>query len=78
MVANEWKDANDKVMPVKQWLEERRFLQVTTHVFSSCDSVSTCALRTVQLFGTVIRQIIVRTVIFCHRVRCSNSGTSLP
>ncbi|XP_057417329.1 microtubule-associated protein 70-2-like [Lotus japonicus] len=26
-VANEWKDANDKVMPVKQWLEERRFLQ---------------------------------------------------
>jgi len=26
-VANEWKDANDKVMPVKQWLEERRFIQ---------------------------------------------------
>ncbi|GJV24548.1 microtubule-associated protein 70-5 [Tanacetum coccineum] len=23
-VANEWKDENDKVMPVKQWLEERR------------------------------------------------------
>ena len=31
MVANEWKDANDKVMPVKQWLEERRFLQVFLH-----------------------------------------------
>jgi hypothetical protein len=28
VVANDWKDANDKVMPVKQWLEERRFLQV--------------------------------------------------
>jgi hypothetical protein len=28
VVANEWKDANDKVMPVKQWLEERRFMQV--------------------------------------------------
>ena len=28
VVANEWKDANDKVMPVNQWLEERRFLQV--------------------------------------------------
>ncbi|XP_058108330.1 microtubule-associated protein 70-2-like [Magnolia sinica] len=27
VVANEWKDANDKVMPVKQWLEDRRFLQ---------------------------------------------------
>ena len=30
VVANEWKDANDKVMPVKQWLEERRHLQVNT------------------------------------------------
>lgn len=28
VVANEWKDGNDKVMPVKQWLEERHFLQV--------------------------------------------------
>lgn len=28
VVANEWKDANDKVMPVKQWLEERKFFQV--------------------------------------------------
>ncbi|KAG1341922.1 Microtubule-associated protein 70-2 [Cocos nucifera] len=27
VVANEWKGDNDKVMPVKQWLEERRFLQ---------------------------------------------------
>jgi len=27
-VANEWKDENDKVMPVKQWLEERRIMQV--------------------------------------------------
>ncbi|KAL5226186.1 hypothetical protein ABZP36_012825 [Zizania latifolia] len=27
VVANEWKDGNDKVMPVKQWLEERRMLQ---------------------------------------------------
>lgn len=28
VVANEWKDEKDKVMPVKQWLEERRMLQV--------------------------------------------------
>ncbi|XP_065857197.1 microtubule-associated protein 70-1-like [Euphorbia lathyris] len=27
VVANEWKDGNDKVMPVKQWLEERRMFQ---------------------------------------------------
>jgi hypothetical protein len=33
VVANEWKDANDKVMPVKQWLEERRFLQVLFSIF---------------------------------------------
>ncbi|KAI5075458.1 hypothetical protein GOP47_0009534 [Adiantum capillus-veneris] len=26
VVANEWKDANDKVMPVKQWLDERRVM----------------------------------------------------
>ncbi|XP_028804326.1 microtubule-associated protein 70-5-like isoform X2 [Neltuma alba] len=27
VVANEWKDENEKVMPVKQWLEERRIMQ---------------------------------------------------
>ncbi|CAI0374313.1 unnamed protein product [Linum tenue] len=27
VVANEWKDENDRVMPVKQWLEERRLMQ---------------------------------------------------
>ncbi|XP_073397014.1 microtubule-associated protein 70-2 isoform X2 [Physcomitrium patens] len=27
VVANDWKDENEKVMPVKQWLEERRFMQ---------------------------------------------------
>ncbi|KAK9671203.1 hypothetical protein RND81_12G013200 [Saponaria officinalis] len=27
VVANEWKDGNDKVMPVRQWLEERKYYQ---------------------------------------------------
>ncbi|XP_022714457.1 microtubule-associated protein 70-5-like [Durio zibethinus] len=27
VVASEWKDENDKVMPVKKWLEDRRLLQ---------------------------------------------------
>ncbi|XP_068641201.1 microtubule-associated protein 70-5-like [Aristolochia californica] len=27
VVANGWKDDNEKVMPVKQWLEERKFIQ---------------------------------------------------
>lgn len=35
VVANEWKDENDKVMPVKQWLEERRILQVSNFPFRS-------------------------------------------
>ena len=40
VVANEWKDENDKVMPVRQWLEERRIMQVCIsspeyHIWSS-------------------------------------------
>jgi hypothetical protein len=40
VVANEWKDQNDKVMPVRQWLEERRFMQVGylgAFVYTSCN-----------------------------------------
>lgn len=39
VVANEWKDSNDKVMPVKQWLEERRILQVILFAISILRSV---------------------------------------
>ncbi|PHT30863.1 Oligopeptide transporter 3 [Capsicum baccatum] len=34
VVGNEWKDDNDKVMHVKQWLEERKLLQVTRTMYS--------------------------------------------
>lgn len=39
VVANDWKDASDKVMPVKQWLEERKFYQVLniTIVYIHCN-----------------------------------------
>lgn len=40
VVANDWKDENDKVMPVKQWLEERRFLQVSILSFFSLNDAS--------------------------------------
>lgn len=46
VVANEWKDSNDKVMPVKQWLDERRFMQVgsalkfSSHRFLSIELTS--------------------------------------
>lgn len=36
VVANEWKDANDKVMPVKQWLEERKFFQACYNLSVKC------------------------------------------
>ncbi|RWW62612.1 hypothetical protein BHE74_00030250 [Ensete ventricosum] len=40
VVANEWKDSNDKVMPVKQWLEERRFLQLRLKVLEDGSRMS--------------------------------------
>jgi hypothetical protein len=45
VVANEWKDGNDKVMPVKQWLEERRILQVSNKCLISSSLIlwSTCS-----------------------------------
>lgn len=36
VVANEWKDASDKVMPVKQWLEERKFFQACYQLLLKC------------------------------------------
>lgn len=30
VVANQWKDENNRVFPVNQWLEERKCLQVLT------------------------------------------------
>ena len=30
VVANEWKDKNNRAMPVKQWLEDRKCFQVLT------------------------------------------------
>ncbi|CAH9146419.1 unnamed protein product [Cuscuta epithymum] len=45
VVANEWKDSNDKVMPVKQWLEERRFLQAEMHQLREKLAISERAAR---------------------------------
>jgi len=40
VVANEWKDGNDKVMPVKQWLEERKYYQVCSRFLPSASGFS--------------------------------------
>lgn len=55
MVANDWKDANDKVMPVKQWLEERRFMQVIKYALTSwlCAIVwseQSCSIQLISVF----------------------------
>jgi hypothetical protein len=52
VVANEWKDGNDKVMPVKQWLEERRIVQVSNEGRPS----SVFILLIVDLFWTDIQK----------------------
>lgn len=44
VVANDWKDADNKVMPVKQWLEERRVFQVYTVTHSTQYTVHTVRL----------------------------------
>lgn len=38
VVGHEWRDGNDKVIPLKRWLEERRFVQVV--VFKALISCS--------------------------------------
>lgn len=43
VVANEWKDGNDKVMPVKQWLDQRRILQVSEGLLSSSSKLLVCS-----------------------------------
>lgn len=55
VVANDWKDANDKVMPVKQWLEERRFMQVMKYALTSwlCAIVwseQSCSIQLISIF----------------------------
>ncbi|CAL5428196.1 unnamed protein product [Camellia sinensis] len=52
VVANEWKDANDKVMPVKQWLEERSFLQKESTLSSGTGLVSKHAKETSKSFDS--------------------------
>jgi hypothetical protein len=78
VVANEWKDANDKVMPVKQWLDERRFLQVTVEL----SFVSFYCLISVLNFLHFIKmpctfQSSPMLIHCCYREKCSNFVTSL-
>lgn len=62
VVANEWKDANDKVMPVKQWLEERRFLQVGTPINCTLPHPLVGIWRGLSYFNALISYLVLHTV----------------
>ena len=80
VVANEWKDANDKVMPVKQWLEERRFLQVNVD-YNSFSFSGRLALPNDPLGNYIMASLhlcnwLIAELCSC-RGKCSNLETSL-
>ncbi|KAG9157465.1 hypothetical protein Leryth_010313 [Lithospermum erythrorhizon] len=77
VVANEWKDGNDKVMPVKQWLEERRFLQGEMQQLKDKLSV---AERTAKAEAQLKDKYQLRFKVLEERLKASPNGAicSLP
>ncbi|OWM76680.1 hypothetical protein CDL15_Pgr009245 [Punica granatum] len=58
VVANEWKDSNDKVMPVKQWLEERRFLQGEMQQFRDKLAIAERAARSEAMLKAILNLLL--------------------
>ncbi|KAJ4710088.1 Microtubule-associated protein 70 [Melia azedarach] len=73
VVANEWKDANDKVMPVKQWLEERRFLQGEMQQLR--DKLSICE-RAAKSEAQLKEKYQLRLKVLEESLRGSSNGSS--
>lgn len=73
VVANEWKDANDKVMPVKQWLEERRFLQGE---MQQLRDKLTIAERTAKSEAQLKEKFHIRLKVLEESLRGSPSGNT--
>ncbi|XP_052184558.1 microtubule-associated protein 70-2 [Diospyros lotus] len=71
VVANEWKDANDKVMPVKQWLEERRFLQGEMQQFRDKLAI---AERTAKYEAQLKEKYQLRLKVLEESLRWSNNS----
>ncbi|KAJ6818156.1 microtubule-associated protein 70-2-like isoform X2 [Iris pallida] len=72
VVANEWKDANDKVMPVKQWLEERRFMQGEMQQLRDKLAV---AERTAKSEAQLKEKYLLRLKVLEDGLRMSTGGT---
>ncbi|XP_064961163.1 microtubule-associated protein 70-1-like [Musa acuminata AAA Group] len=73
VVANEWKDANDKVMPVKQWLEERRFMQGEMQQLRDKLAISE---RTARSEAQLKEKFHLRLKVLEDGLRMSASGTN--
>ncbi|EFJ18059.1 hypothetical protein SELMODRAFT_113465 [Selaginella moellendorffii] len=73
VVANEWKDANDKVMPVKQWLEERRFMQGEMQQLR--DKLATTE-RTARSEAQLKEKLQVRLKVLEEGLRTSTNGST--
>uniref|UniRef100_A0A1D1YU95 Microtubule-associated protein 70-2 n=1 Tax=Anthurium amnicola TaxID=1678845 RepID=A0A1D1YU95_9ARAE len=73
VVANEWKDANDKVMPVRQWLEDRRFMQGEMQQLRDKLAV---AERTARSEAQLKEKYQLRLKVLEDGLRMSSSGNS--
>ncbi|XP_050245303.1 microtubule-associated protein 70-2-like [Quercus robur] len=74
VVANEWKDANDKVMPVKQWLEERKFFQGEMQQLRDKLAV---AERTAKAEAQLKEKYQLRFKVLEERLRTSNGNSRI-
>ncbi|XP_020213191.1 microtubule-associated protein 70-1 [Cajanus cajan] len=72
VVANEWKDANDKVMPVKQWLEERKFFQGEMQQLRDKLAI---AERTAKAEAQMKEKYQLRFKVLEERVKASNGNS---
>ncbi|CAK9184053.1 unnamed protein product [Ilex paraguariensis] len=73
VVANEWKDANDKVMPVKQWLEERKFFQGEMQQLKDKLAI---AERTAKADAQLKEKYLLRFKVLEERLKTAPNGIS--
>ncbi|CAL0323539.1 unnamed protein product [Lupinus luteus] len=74
VVANEWKDGNDKVMPVKQWLQERKFFQGEMQQLRDKLAV---AERTAKAEGQMKEKYQLRFKVLEERIKASNGNAKI-
>lgn len=73
VVANDWKDTNNKVMPVKQWLEERRVFQGE---MQHLKEKLTIAERTAKVEAQLKEKYQLRFKVLEERFKSSRNGVS--